>query len=82
VTGHPADPFRPPDLAISPEPTPEEIAAITVALLALAGADRDHAQPAARPVSQWREAALREGTAGMHGGAKSGWGHARGGWSG
>jgi len=69
-----------PVLDISPEPEPGELAAISVAILALAAADAPSSGDPAPWPPAWRTAALREGTLGIAGGSRSGWGRPRPGW--
>ncbi|MFM9107214.1 MAG: hypothetical protein ACKOWF_11020 [Chloroflexota bacterium] len=78
MTDAPALPARP-DLFISPEPSPEEFAALAAALLLLHG-EPPAAPPPAEPAAPWRTAARREGISGIAGGPRSGWGRPRGGW--
>ncbi|MGI9252977.1 MAG: hypothetical protein ACR2J8_04470 [Thermomicrobiales bacterium] len=69
-----------PDLVITPEPTPEETAALAAALLSwLEGASANEPPtPASEPA--WRVTARREAALGIRGGVAAGWGRPRAGW--
>jgi hypothetical protein len=71
-----------PNLHITPEPTTEEMAALTAALMAVLGDEPSEAALPPAQVPAWRIAALREGVSGITGGPRTGWGKPRGGWRG
>ncbi len=72
----------PPDFIMTPEPTPEELAALAAALLPLLDGHADESDNPAAPTPAWRIAALREGVSGIAGGPTAGWGAPRAGWRG
>jgi propionyl-CoA carboxylase beta chain len=72
----------PPDFIMTPEPTPEELAALAAALLPLLDGHADESDNPAAPTPAWRIAALQEGVSGIAGGPTAGWGAPRAGWRG